>query len=221
MHSHTLREIASIPRILYARCRDFSGPNKKFVDGSGTLSARNTDFPPDAGKERQQRLRGLYSEAFPNEAALHEISLWRETLGCPQTVLGVSVNEPFYSAILQYQNKTGEPFSVTYESGIDQVPSFDAHLAFYGEKKRVCIAYDSPYVKGLPIKVVIEELNEFGGFHTRVVLGSYEDAHTKEMLAVYECFVNGAPIKTTGADAKEDIGIFNSMYAKWMESHTR
>lgn len=152
------REVASIPRILYARSRDFTGPNAMFISQSGTFPVRNTDFPPDAATERNKRLDALFDEAFngnatPEKKTLcrffgslgsHDISLMRETLGMPESVHGVSVNDPFYSAIFSMRNKSGEPFAVTYESAFDAIPVFDAHLAVYGEHKRVSIEYDSP-----------------------------------------------------------------------------
>lgn len=148
------REVASIPRILYARVRDFSGPNAKFVNESGSFSVKNFDFPPGVVAERDARLEALFKETFPDQEITdekrqmcrflgslgsHDISLMRETLGFPEEVVGVTANEPFYSALFAYRNKDGTPFSVTYESGIDEVPLFDAHLAVYGSKKRVSI----------------------------------------------------------------------------------
>jgi predicted dehydrogenase len=226
------REVDSIGRILYARARDFSGPNSKFVNESGTFQVKNTDFPAGAGEERQKRLQVLFEEAFPGQPITqdriqfcrflgslgsHDISLMREVLGFPESVAGVSANEPFYSAIFNYKNRTsgGEPFSVTYESGIDGVPDFDAHLAVYGEKKRVIIKYDSPYVKGLPIKVTVQELNDAGEMETREMLGSYEDAYTAELQELFECLRNGKEIKTTARDAMEELRLYDMIYERW------
>lgn len=150
------REIASIPKILHARVCDFSGPNAQFVNQSGTFQVKGSDFPPEAAAERQTRLEALYEEAFPGQEVTaerkkmchflgslgsHDLSLMRETLGFPEKVVGVSANDPFYSAIFEFKNKgdDGSPYSVTYESGIDKVPVFDAHLSVYGETKRVSI----------------------------------------------------------------------------------
>ena len=73
----------------------------------------------------------------------------REALGgLPDSIAGVSLNEPFYSAIFNYHNKDGSPFAVRYESGIDNVPRYDAHLALYGQDETVSIQYDTPSVKG-------------------------------------------------------------------------
>ncbi|KAK9416600.1 putative Myo-inositol 2-dehydrogenase [Seiridium unicorne] len=227
------REVASIPKILYARVRDFSGPNANFVSQSGTFPIKPNDMPPNSGAEREARLEQLYAEAFPGMTVTdthrkycrflgslgsHDLSLMRETLGVPEKVIGVSVNDPFYSSIMSFRNKDGSPFSVTYESGIDGVPVFDAHLSVYGEKKRVTIKYDSPYVKGLPITVVVDEVNEDGEVQRKEMLSSYEDAYTAELQELYECVVNGKTVKTTAEDAMQDIALYDRMYKVWATS---
>lgn len=222
-----LREVASIPRILHARVRDIVGPNAYFVSQSGTNPVKFTDFPPEAAEERKANLEKLLGESFPGQAITkrevdycrflgslgsHDLSLMREALGVPHSVAGVSANEPFYSAIFSYRNENGEPFAVTYESGIDSVPRFDASLAVYGEKKTVSIKYDTPYIKGLPIRVVVDELNDFGEGSSREILSSYEDAYTVEMREVYECFVGGKAIKTSATDASNELRLYDMMY---------
>ena len=218
------REVASIPKIMYARSRDIVGPNAHFVGQSVTFPKKFTDFPP--GDEREERLAKLISEAFPNGASdetvkycrflgslgSHDLSLMRDAIGFPESVAGVSANGPFYSAIFNYRNKTGEAFAVTYESGIDSVPRFDAHLAVYGERKTVSIQYNTPYIKGLPIVVKVDELNEHGEASTREALSSFEDAYSVELQEMYRCFVEGMPIKTTAQDAARDLELFDLMY---------
>lgn len=229
-----LREVASIDRVMYARVRDFSGPNAKFVSESGTFQVKNDDFPAGAGEERDARLAALVREAFPageevtdehvryarflGSLGSHDISLMREVLGFPERVAGVTVHEPFYAAMFEYRNRKGgkEPFAVTYESGIDGVPEFDAHLAVYGDRKRVMIKYDSPYVKGLPIKVTVQEVNGEGEMETREMLGSYEDAYTAELQELWECLRGGREIKTTVEDAMEDLRLYDLMYQRWI-----
>jgi predicted dehydrogenase len=236
-----MREVASIPKILYVRVKDMSGPNAFFVNQSGTFQVRPDpkDIAASAGQERDRLLAELYREAFPgapdgvvtNEMkkycrflgslGSHDLSLMREALGgVVSSVEGVSVNDPFYSAIFTFPSTTGaaagggEKFSVTYESGIDTIPDFDAHLAIYGSNKRVSIQYDSPYVKGLPIKVRVEEVNEYGEKQVKEILSSYEDAYTAELTEMFECFVNGREIKTSAEDAMNDLRLYDAMYRK-------
>ncbi|KAJ5798305.1 uncharacterized protein N7503_007601 [Penicillium pulvis] len=224
------REISSIPKIMYARVRDFSGPNFNFVSQSGTFSVKHNDYPPNAAEERNTRLEALFKEAFPNQEITdekrkfcrflgslgsHDISLMREVLGFPERVNGVTANDPFYSAIMTFRNADGSTYSTTYESGIDEVPVFDAHIAVYGAKKRVTLKFDSPYVKGLPIYVEVDEVNEQGEIQHRKMLSSYEDAYTAELQELYEVFANGKSIKSTLSDAKQDLEIFDMFYKSW------
>ncbi|KAI9697210.1 MAG: hypothetical protein M1836_004774 [Candelina mexicana] len=224
------REVEGIDRVLYARCRGIVGPNAYFVNQSGTSPVKNTDFPEGSLAERDRLLDGLLQEAFEAKEVTkerrdfcrflgslgsHDLSLMRETLGFPESVAGVSVNEPFYSAILNYRGKGGESFAVTYESGIDAVPRFDSHLAVYGKKKTVSIQYDTPYVKGLPIKVRVDEENEYGEVVTREILSSYEDAYTAELKELHACLTDRRDIKTSAEDAALDLKLFKMMFEQY------
>jgi hypothetical protein len=78
----------------------------------------------------------------------------RELLGMPTSVLGASLQagSPIWSVLFQYPS-----FPVTYESGINNVPIFDAHIEIYSQEKIVRVNYDTPYVKGLPVTMTIRE----------------------------------------------------------------
>ena len=79
----------------------------------------------------------LCARLYPSLSLQADPDLLRETLGVPESISGVSMNGMFCSAIFSYRDQENRAFAVTYESGIDSVPVFDAHLAVYGEKKRV------------------------------------------------------------------------------------
>ena len=74
-------------------------------------------------------------------------------------------------------------------------------------KKSVRVIYDTPYVKGLPVTLLIRE-NVDGTYKESVVRKTYEDPYTLEMKELYEVVAHGRPIKTTAKDAKEDLKIF-------------
>lgn len=219
------REISSIPKILYARSRGIVGPNAHFVPQGGWFPARFNDIPKEAAADFDQKLDVLLKEAlgedgmtkerieylrFLGSLGSHDLSLMREVLGSPESVAGVSVNHPFYTAIFNYTNKSGEPFSCTYETGIDGVPRFDSHLTIYGEHKTVTIQYDTPYIKGLPIKVKVDELVD-GEAVTREILTTFEDAYTAEMQVMHACFSEGKEIKTSAEDSLNDVRLWEMM----------
>jgi hypothetical protein len=87
------------------------------------------------------------------------------------------------------------------------VPRFDAHLEVYSRDKQVTVQYDTPYVKGLPITMTVRE-NLDGGLRETVVRKTYEDPYTLEMKELYALATEGRPVKTTVADASQDLKIF-------------
>ena len=128
----------------------------------------------------------------------------------PRRVIGACLGFPgIYSALLQYDG-----FAVTFESGINAVPTFDANIEVYSQDKIVRVQYDTPYVKGLPVTMSIREkvgshtqADSFG-FQERVVRRTYEDPFTREMLEFHDCVVNGKPIKTSAEDARNELVLY-------------
>ena len=106
------------------------------------------------------------------------------------------------SAILEYPG-----FSVTYESGIDNVPRFDAHIEVYSMTKTVRVKYDTPYIKGLPVTMTVCE-NADGTYRESTITRTYEDPYTLEMKELYQMVANGKEVKTTAKDARRDLEIF-------------
>jgi predicted dehydrogenase len=236
------REISSIKSIKYARVRDIIGPNSYFIQQSGCFPTKFfDDVSPKAGQDRKQRLAKLLEEAWETPYAelspsqmdyccllanlgSHGLGVMREVLGgLPEGVLASTDNARFYTTMFDYRNHTSphEPFTCVYETGIDSVPRFDSHVTVYGEGKTVSIQYDTPFVKGLGITVEVDEMNEQGEQVHRTIQTSYEDAYTAELKELYSCVAEGKPIKTTAADAVEDLKLFDMMLKKYPDSKKR
>lgn len=134
----------------------------------------------------------------------HDLSAMREIIGMPQTAAGAVLTFPgIFSVLFQYND-----FPVTYESGINSVPQFDAHIEVYSPEKIVRVDYDTPYVKGLPVTMTVRERVGEGGFQERKVRKTYEDPYLLELMEFYDCAVHGKPPKTSAADARHDLELF-------------
>jgi hypothetical protein len=143
-----INELSTVPQgdIRFARVRDIIGPNAFFVDQSGTFAQKFTDFPPDAVTRRTELAACLVREAYEGHTEItplmtrfcrflgalgsHDLSVMREVLGMPKGCTGVSMHPPFFTATFEYEN-----FAVCYESGMDSVPRFDAHVQVYTANK--------------------------------------------------------------------------------------
>ncbi|KEF55558.1 uncharacterized protein A1O9_08308 [Exophiala aquamarina CBS 119918] len=215
-----LQEVGGMDKVLYARVRDIIGPNIHFVSQSGTFPKVFTDFSPEAVDDQKARHDDIINQALTVDCGVpvtpeatkmwrllgglgsHDLSAMREVLGMPQGIVGASLGHPFWNVMFQYPG-----FSVTYESGIDDIPRFDAHIEVYSMKKSVRVVYDTPYIKGLPVTLLVRE-NEDGTYKESVVRKTYEDPYTLEMKELYDMVANGKSVKTTAKDAKEDLKIF-------------
>lgn len=202
---------------------DIIGPNSTFVNQSGTFPKKFTDYKTSdtetmttldsettthalhefGVKPTPQSRRMLF---ILGALATHDFSTMRELLGMPTRVLGASLGFPFWSTLFDYGT-----FTLTYESGIHDVPVFDAHIEVYGKDKIVRVDYDTPYVRGLPVTMTVQEKVEGAkgdGFRKSVTRKTYEDGYTAEILELYRCVVSGEAPKTGAVDARSDVELF-------------
>lgn len=129
----------------------------------------------------------------------------RELIGMPTKVLGASLQWSIWSVLFQYNG-----FPVNYESGIINVPVFDAHIEIYSNDKIVRVNYDTPYVSGLPVTMTIREKiigMKGDGYQERIVRKTYEDPFTLQFLEFHRCVTEGGCPKTSAMDARQDLDI--------------
>ncbi|KAL2870838.1 Gfo/Idh/MocA family protein [Aspergillus lucknowensis] len=245
------REVRSLERIHYARCRTIAGPHIAHTVTSSRVGAGNAESDgvgpgsngvvlpmkeKEAGEDRTKRLRGLMEEVFGKDEQLsqermalsrflaslgcHDLGLMRDTLGYPDAISNISVNEPFYSALFHYNGAAVDgahpyPFTLTYEAGTDCVPRCDAQLAVYGHTKTVTIYYDLPYARGQPVRVVVEAADERGGLMQTETVSTWEEAYQEELRALHAHLVEGKTAKTTARDSLEDIKLFQAIFEQY------
>ena len=202
-------------------CSDIIGPNKVFVAQSGTFRRRFTDFTKESTDDEHAREADLQEQALSKDMNItindqtkffhrvlgglgsHDLSAMREIIGLPKRVIGTSNRFPMWQTLFEYDN-----FSVLYESGINNLPVFDAGIEIFSSDKSVTIKYDTPYVRGLPTVMLVKERVGESGYQERTLRTTSEDPYTKEFLEWHDCIVTGRTPKTTIEDARQDLEIF-------------
>jgi predicted dehydrogenase len=222
---HAIAEVGDKSQIQYARVRDIIGSNAYFVAQSGTYPKRFADVPAAEKEAHAVMEKIMYEQALTREFGVplndqskrmllllgglgsHDLSAMREVLGMPLSVTGADLSNPIWSVLFRYDG-----FPVVYESGVNSVPTFDAHIEIYAQSKIVRVEYDTPYVKGLPITTIVRE--QVRGPNGEVSLKesktrvTYEDPYTIEFKKWYECMTRGRSIKTSLTDARQDVELF-------------
>ncbi len=210
------KEIGGLDKILYARVRGIIGPDPYFINQSGNVFKRFEDIPETAIVDRQKRAQKIIKEVLGEDEQLalwyrflceegsHDLSLMREVLGMPTAVVGAAAgkNGRFLNVLFEYDN-----FNVSYETGIDQQGRFEAHIEVYGETKSVRVEYDTPFISGLPIKLIVNE-TENGIFKESIIRHTYKNPYAMELEDFYRVITTDAESKTSPEDYKNDLIIF-------------
>ena len=98
-----------------------------------------------------------------------------------------------------------------FETGVDRIPRFDAHLEVYGQERVIRVQYDTPYVRNLPVRLVVTEANGRGGVTTVDAHPAWGDPFVEEWKAFYENVTKNQTPKTDPADFVLDLELFAEM----------
>ena len=72
------------------------------------------------------------------------------------------------------------------------------------EKEVVADGPLRPFIKGVPIKVIIQKQLPDGSHSEQIIRPTYIDPYTLELFELYEAVANGKDYKTKPSDAKND-----------------
>lgn len=199
--------------------QDIIGPNSIFVEQSSTFPQRFTDYPADETQERTATLKKTLQQALEIECKVdttpdritqyqnlcslgsHDLSAMREVLGMPDDVTGASLGNAFWNVLFKYPG-----YTVSYESGFHNVPSFDACIEVYGEDKSVLIKWDNPFIRGLPVLTTTRQRVD-GGIKETHMRKTYEDPFILELKELHAMVTENKAAKTSAEDAVMDIHI--------------
>src|SRR6478609_1572117 len=198
--------VKAIKEIKFARVRDIIGLNSLIINSTSRV-IRDPQLPPSVQKEAQERDQALVDEALggaPSPAlrrayavmlglSSHDISAMRELLGMPKKVLFAALRSQgsYLVATFDYG-----PFVCHFETGIDEIARFDAHLEVYGSRKVVRVQYATPYVRNSPIRLFVTEDNDRRGVTEIDSHPAWEDPFVSEWKVFYDNIVENQAPKT-------------------------
>jgi predicted dehydrogenase len=214
-------EIKAMKQIKFARVRDFLGSNSLIVNPTSRV-IRDEQLPESVKSDSKLRDEALVDEALggkPSPAlrrayavmlglSSHDLSAMRELLGLPKKVLFAAQRGGgrYLAAAFDYGS-----YVCQFETGIDEIPRFDAHLEVYGNQKVVRIQYDTPYVRNLPIRLFVTEDNRRGGVTSLDSHPVWGDPFVAEWKAFYQNIMENKAPKTGPADFLHDLELFAEM----------
>jgi predicted dehydrogenase len=221
--------VKAMKEIKFARVRDFIGQNSLIVNPTSRV-VRDEQLPDSVKNDSKLRDEALMDEALGGKPSpvlrrayaimlglsSHDLSAMRELLGMPNKVLFAAQRGGglYLAATFDYG-----PYLCQFETGIDGIARFDAHLEVYGNEKVVRIQYDTPYVRNLPIRLFVTEDNGRGGVTNVDSHPVWGDPFVAEWKTFYENVTENKAAKTSPADFAQDLELFAEM-ARLMRGET-
>ena len=214
------RALADLGPIRFARVHDVIGHNSLIIEQTSRV-VRGADVSDAAlagsAGRRSMLLREALGEVSPTLTRAyglllglgsHDISAMRELLGLPRGVEHATVRQggDYVTATIDYGD-----FVCHYETGVDEIPRFDAHIEVYGSKQVLRVQYDTPYVRNLPIRLTVTEANGSGGVTERSILPEWGDPFVAEWLAFADAVRDRSAPMSSPADFRYDLELFGQM----------
>jgi predicted dehydrogenase len=214
--------VQGLDDIRLARVHDVLGRNALFIAPT-TNVVRPTDLMPEVGVQLAAALAAA-TEAAIGKTSLelagayslllglssHDLSAMRELLGPPHRVLYAAHRGERGQALSAAFDYGG--FVCNFESTIDLIPRFDAHIEVYSPTRVIRVEYDTPYIRNLPGRVVVTSVDERGQARVSTT-SAWRDPFVMEWEAFHAAVTSGAPVKTTLEDAHLDLQLFHDMIA--------
>lgn len=214
------RLVREMQPIRMARVHDVIGQNGLVIRATSRV-LRGSDIPAAALEQGKSLEASLVREALgdaPPELrsaymmllglSSHDISAMRELLGMPRGVLYAAQRSGgrWLTGAFDYGS-----FVAQFETGVNAVARFGAHLEVYGDDRTVRVNYETPYVRNLPVRLVVTEANGESGVTERVVHPGWGDSFVVEWQAFADNLAQKREPKTSPADFRQDLELFLTM----------
>ncbi len=209
-------------QVILARVHDVIGANQMIIDSTSTVFRDPAGVATLAGKLESDmalataRAIGDQSPAKARAYGLllglssHDVSAMRELLGRPEKVLYAAqrMEGRAITAAFDYGR-----FVCQFETAVDRIPHFDAHIEISTETEIVRVDYDTPYIRHLPARLSVIGKHGPAGVAQSSTFPTRYDSFGVEWREFHRNIVEGRRPKTSIADAREDLVIFRDMIA--------
>jgi predicted dehydrogenase len=214
------RALEGLGEIRFARVHDVIGHNHLIIERTSRV-IRGSDVPPEVGTAAAEKRVALIEESVGQLPAdvrsaydlllglgCHDISAMRELLGLPRGVAYATTRHHggYVSATIDYGS-----YVCQYETGVDAIPRFDAHIEVYGAERVLRIQYDTPYVRNLPVRLHLLDANDSGGVVEHTIHPTWGDPFVSEWLALAESVRHRRQPRASAADFRHDLELFGAM----------
>jgi predicted dehydrogenase len=191
--------------------------NARLIGSLGAQISRRTDMPAGLAERTRAAMSAAIEIAIgsvlPDRAnayqlllalGSHDLSAMRELLGPPRGILYARQHHGgrVITAALDYGT-----YVCQLEVGLDTLPRYETYFQVHSESEVIRVDYDTPYIRHVPAKLQITNLDGDAGIADLKTFPSRRDAFSLQWQAFYENVRLHRQPKTSLADARQDLVI--------------
>ena len=206
--------------IRLARVHCVIGRNALFTAGTSKV-IKGADVPQTVIDEGKALLAAKTTEAIGASSGIranayamllglssHDLSAMRELIGVPKRVLYCALRHDgrAITAAFDYGD-----FICQFETAVDGIGRFDAHLEVYGMNDVIRVEYTTPYIRHQAAELIVTSAKPPAGFAVTRSAASRIDCFVQEWRAFHDNIVCRKTPKTSIADARQDLVLFREM----------
>ena len=221
--AEAVKRVSSVrAEIVLARVHDVIGANQIIIDSTSNVFRDPERVAGLAGtleREMAAATALAIGDQSPAKArayglllglSSHDISAMRELIGRPERVLYAAQRSEGRAITAAFDFGS---FVCQFETAVDRIPHFDAHIEISTETQIIRVDYDTPYIRHQPAKLtIIEKYGPAGLSHSSTFPTRYH-LFNVEWREFHRNVVENRKPKTGIADAREDLEIFREMIA--------
>ncbi|MCZ7679292.1 MAG: hypothetical protein M5U28_11255 [Sandaracinaceae bacterium] len=181
--------VRQMERVKLARVHDIIGQNALIINQTAHV-VRATDVAQEtlaaARRLEQERVLEAIGDTAPElrqaymlllGLSTHDISAMRELLGMPRGVLYAAQRQGgiYLTAAFDYGD-----YVCQFDTGVDEIPRFDAFIEVYETNQVIKVQYDTPYIRHLPTRLIITENSGQAGVTASTIQPDWDDPFVVE-----------------------------------------
>jgi predicted dehydrogenase len=138
------------------------------------------------------------------DTLVHEFNAVRGVLGEPDRLAFVDLRQEAVTAVLDFSDTQ----CVVAWVDLPGIARYEMEFAFYAPKRRLTLAFPSPFLRSMPTRLTIEggEPGSPRSWETSEVV-SYDEAFKRELIAFHDCVTRDVEPRTPGLDGLRDIAL--------------
>ncbi len=186
----------------------FAALDAEYGKFSASQSSRRSFDGPDQSSDSPSTPESVAKKVYSGvllQSMIHDINAIRGVLGEPESLDSAQLTSTTVQVSLTF---SGVPATMSWVDLRPGMARYRQEFSFYGPDKRATLLLPSPYLRNMPIELVIESGDRAGqASQATHITSSFDAAFRRELIDLHACITKGKTPRTDATDGMRDIAL--------------